>query len=65
MMQTAIPCLLFADQPSELKLIGGTNTDFAPDIDYYTMVKFIMTNFQIILFVLSFLFVFANRYFNL
>jgi RNA 3'-terminal phosphate cyclase len=37
-MQTAIPCLLFANGPSELKLIGGTNTEFAPDIDYYEMV---------------------------
>ena len=38
MMQSALPCLLFADGPSELKLIGGTNVDFAPDIDYYEMV---------------------------
>ncbi|CAF2567783.1 unnamed protein product [Rotaria sp. Silwood2] len=38
MMQTAIPCLLFANGPSELKLLGGTNTEFAPDIDYYKMV---------------------------
>ncbi|CAF1421308.1 unnamed protein product [Adineta ricciae] len=38
MMQTALPCLLFANGPSELKLIGGTNVDFAPDIDYYEMI---------------------------
>ncbi|CAF3605311.1 unnamed protein product [Rotaria sp. Silwood1] len=38
MMQTAIPCLLFANGPSELKLLGGTNTEFAPDIDYYKLV---------------------------
>lgn len=38
MMQTALPCLLFADRSSDLKLIGGTNVDFAPDIDYYEMV---------------------------
>jgi RNA 3'-terminal phosphate cyclase len=38
MMQTAIPCLLFANGPSELRLLGGTNTEFAPDIDYYEMV---------------------------
>jgi RNA 3'-terminal phosphate cyclase (ATP) len=39
MMQTALPCLLFADSPSELQLLGGTNTEFAPDIDYYKMVR--------------------------
>lgn len=38
MMQTAIPCLIFAHGSSELKLVGGTNTEFAPDIDYYKMV---------------------------
>ncbi|CAF3536467.1 unnamed protein product [Adineta steineri] len=38
MMQTAIPCLLFANGPSQLKLLGGTNTEFAPDIDYYEMI---------------------------
>jgi RNA 3'-terminal phosphate cyclase len=39
MMQTALPCLLFADGSSELQLLGGTNTEFAPDIDYYKMVR--------------------------
>lgn len=35
MMQTALPCLIFADKPSTLRLLGGTNVDFSPDIDYY------------------------------
>ena len=38
MMQTAIPCLLFASDSSQLRLLGGTNADFAPEIDYYSMV---------------------------
>ena len=38
MMQTALPCLLFANSSTQLRLIGGTNTEFAPDIDYYQMV---------------------------
>ncbi|CAF0854679.1 unnamed protein product [Adineta ricciae] len=38
MMQTAIPCLLFANGSSHLRLLGGTNADFAPEIDYYSMV---------------------------
>ncbi|CAF0906648.1 unnamed protein product [Adineta steineri] len=38
MMQTAIPCLLFANDSSQLRLLGGTNADFAPEIDYYSMV---------------------------
>lgn len=40
MMQTAIPCLLFANDTSRLRLLGGTNADFAPEIDYYSMVNF-------------------------
>jgi len=32
--------LIFADQPSQLRLLGGTNVDFAPDIDYYETVIF-------------------------
>ncbi len=40
MMQTAIPCLLFADGSSHLRLLGGTNAEFAPEIDYYSMVNF-------------------------
>ncbi|CAF4026756.1 unnamed protein product [Rotaria sp. Silwood2] len=38
MMQTAIPCLLFANDSSHLRLLGGTNAEFAPEIDYYSMV---------------------------
>lgn len=38
MMQTAIPCLLFANDSSYLRLLGGTNVDFSPEIDYYSMV---------------------------
>lgn len=52
MMQTAIPCLLFADQLSELRLLGGTNVDFAPDIDYYEMVRFFFLNNQIFVFII-------------
>lgn len=40
MMQTAIPCLLFANDSSYLRLLGGTNVDFSPEIDYYSMVFF-------------------------
>jgi RNA 3'-terminal phosphate cyclase (ATP) len=40
MMQTAIPCLLFANDSSHLRLLGGTNAEFAPEIDYYSMVDF-------------------------
>ena len=38
MMQTAIPCLIFARDSSQLRLLGGTNAEFAPEIDYYYMV---------------------------
>ena len=38
MMQTAIPCLLFANDSSQLRLLGGTNAEFAPEIDYYSLV---------------------------
>jgi RNA 3'-terminal phosphate cyclase (ATP) len=40
MMQTAIPCLLFANGSSQLRLLGGTNAEFAPEIDYYSMVNY-------------------------
>lgn len=39
MMQTAIPCLVFAKESSQLRLLGGTNADFAPEIDYYSLVN--------------------------
>ncbi|GJQ76610.1 hypothetical protein Trydic_g15472 [Trypoxylus dichotomus] len=38
LMQVAIPCLLFADGESKLKLQGGTNAEMAPQIEYVTEV---------------------------
>ncbi|XP_060088248.1 RNA 3'-terminal phosphate cyclase [Heteronotia binoei] len=38
LMQVAMPCVLFADSPSELRLKGGTNAEMAPQIDYTMMV---------------------------
>lgn len=38
LMQVAIPCLLFADKESKLKLFGGTNAEMAPQIEYITEV---------------------------
>lgn len=38
LLQVAIPCLLFADSESKLKLQGGTNTEMAPQIEYITEV---------------------------
>lgn len=37
LFQVAFPCLLFADGPSELDLKGGTNAEFAPQIDHTLM----------------------------
>lgn len=37
-MQVAMPCVLFAASPSELRLKGGTNAEMAPQIDYTVMV---------------------------
>lgn len=37
LFQVAFPCLLFADGPTELDLRGGTNADFAPQIDHTLM----------------------------
>ncbi|CAN7998708.1 unnamed protein product, partial [Ixodes hexagonus] len=34
LLQVALPCLLFADKPSTLRLRGGTNAEMAPQIDY-------------------------------
>ncbi|XP_075730960.1 RNA 3'-terminal phosphate cyclase isoform X3 [Rhipicephalus microplus] len=34
LLQAALPCLLFADAPSVLRLRGGTNAEMAPQIDY-------------------------------
>eukprot|EP00116_Pleurobrachia_bachei_P004890 sb/3465152/ len=38
LLQTSLPCLLFASEASTLVLKGGTNADFAPPIDYFTRV---------------------------
>lgn len=38
-MQVAMPCVLFAASPSELRLRGGTNAEMAPQIDYTVMVR--------------------------
>ncbi|OQV12156.1 RNA 3'-terminal phosphate cyclase [Hypsibius exemplaris] len=32
--QVALPCALFASGPTTLRLLGGTNVDFSPPIDY-------------------------------
>ncbi|XP_041363053.1 RNA 3'-terminal phosphate cyclase-like isoform X2 [Gigantopelta aegis] len=34
LMQAAMPCLLFGSGTSELTLLGGTNAEMAPQIDY-------------------------------
>ncbi|MBN3317368.1 RTCA cyclase, partial [Atractosteus spatula] len=34
LLQVSLPCVLFADAPSELCLKGGTNAEMAPQIDY-------------------------------
>lgn len=39
LMQVAMPCVLFAASPSELRLKGGTNAEMAPQIDYTLMVS--------------------------
>lgn len=33
--QVSLPCLLFADKPSDVVLKGGTNADMAPQVDFY------------------------------
>ncbi|XP_014665922.1 PREDICTED: RNA 3'-terminal phosphate cyclase-like [Priapulus caudatus] len=38
LLQVALPCMLFADGEVSLQLKGGTNADFAPQIDYFEMV---------------------------
>ncbi|KRT82383.1 hypothetical protein AMK59_4894 [Oryctes borbonicus] len=38
LLQVSIPCLLFADGESKLKLQGGTNAEMAPQIEYVTEV---------------------------
>lgn len=38
LFQVSLPCLLFADGPSELDFKGGTNAEMAPQIDHTLMV---------------------------
>ncbi|KAI0209526.1 hypothetical protein LSAT2_005778 [Lamellibrachia satsuma] len=38
LMQSALPCMLYARGPVSLCLKGGTNADMAPQIDFQTMV---------------------------
>jgi len=39
LMQTALPCMLLARGPMRLLLRGGTNAAFAPQIDYFVLVR--------------------------
>lgn len=38
LLQVALPCTLFAKTPTTLNLLGGTNAEMAPQIDYTTEV---------------------------
>lgn len=38
LIQTALPCLLFSQGPTEVVLRGGTNASMAPPIDYFSWV---------------------------
>jgi RNA 3'-terminal phosphate cyclase (ATP) len=38
LIQVALPCILFSNGITTLKLRGGTNADMAPQIDYTTEV---------------------------
>lgn len=38
LMQAAVPCMMFGNGPIELRLLGGTNAEMAPQVDYQTMV---------------------------
>lgn len=37
-MQAAVPCCLFSDGDVHMTLIGGTNAEMAPQIDFAMMV---------------------------
>jgi RNA 3'-terminal phosphate cyclase (ATP) len=37
-IQAALPGMLFGAEPSELKILGGTNVDMSPQIDYFRFV---------------------------
>ena len=39
LLQASLPCLHFAAGPTECHLIGGTNADLAPPIDYIEKVS--------------------------
>ena len=41
LMQAATPCLLYGSGTSDLTLLGGTNAEMAPQIDYTDWVGFI------------------------
>lgn len=38
LVQIALPCMLFSGAPTELVLRGGTNAEFAPQVDYLTRI---------------------------
>eukprot|EP00051_Salpingoeca_urceolata_P004999 m.69531 g.69531 ORF g.69531 m.69531 type:complete len:379 (-) comp13996_c0_seq2:98-1234(-) len=38
LVQSALPCALFSPGPCNIRLIGGTNADMAPQLDYLTLV---------------------------
>lgn len=38
LLQLALPCLCFAPEESNLTLIGGTNADMAPPLDWFLQV---------------------------
>lgn len=38
LMQAAVPCMMFGNGPIQLRLLGGTNAEMAPQIDYQTMI---------------------------
>jgi len=38
MIQSALPCMIFSNNQSFIKLKGGTNATYAPQIDYFQMV---------------------------
>jgi len=46
-MQTALPCMLLARGPIRLQLRGGTNAAFAPQIDYFMLVRNVAIQFDV------------------
>ena len=47
LMQTALPCMLLARGPIRLQLRGGTNAAFAPQIDYFMLVRNVAIQFDV------------------